>query len=267
MMRRITATTVSLAVVFAVALIASASAFATSPWWHLTSGLRPAVLQPGGEGTVVVQALNIGDAPTSGPVTVSLTLPAGVTVKTSKKGVPQVLFKGPLQLPAGTELGPTGPDAGLELCKATSSQVSCTTNPENPEFAFLSHITPYEQLEISVEVKDAGVASPASYQAQVSGGEAPAVSIQRSLLVEETPPPFAAEEFSVVPEEEGGAVDARAGSHPFQLTAGFSLNQTADPEHPPALPKNLYFKLPPGQLGDVTAVSRCTSLQFSTLLS
>jgi hypothetical protein len=267
MMRRITATVVSLAIVSAVALVASASAFATSPWWHLTSSLRPAVIQPGGEATMVVQALNVGDAPTSGPVALSLTLPAGVTVKTSNKGIADVLFKGTLQTPAGVEeLGPNGPDAGLELCKATSSQVSCATNPGNPELAFLSHVNPYEQLEMRVEVKDAGVVSPTRYQAEVSGGEAAAVSTQQSLPVKEAPTPFAAEELSLVPEEEGGGVDARAGSHPFQLTAGFSLNQTADPEHPPALPKNLYFKLPAGQLGDVTAVSKCTSLQFSTLL-
>lgn len=266
MMRRIAATAVSLAAVVVVALVASTSAFASSPWWHLTTSLRPAVLRPGGEGTVVVQALNVGDAATSGPVTVSLVLPAGVTVKMSKKGIPQVLFKAPLQSPANTELGPTGPHAGLELCKVTSSQVSCTTNPEDPELAFLSHIAPYEQLEVSVEVKDAGVVSPARYQAEVGGGEAAAVAVEHVLTVEETPTPFAAEELSLVPEEEGGGVDARAGSHPFQLTAGFSLHQTADPEHPPALPKNLYFKLPAGQLGDVTAVSRCSSLQFATLL-
>jgi hypothetical protein len=260
------ATAISLAFACALLLTASTSAFAASPWWHLTSGLRPAVIEPGGEGTMVVHALNVGDAPTSGPVTLSLTLPVGMTVKTSKKGVPQVFFKGPLQSPFGTELGPTGPNAGLELCKVSSTQVSCATNPENAEFSFLSHINPYEELEIQVGIKDAGAAEPARYEASISGGEAPAASIQHALPIEEAPVPFAAEELSLVPEEEGGAVDARAGSHPFQLTVGFSFNQTADPEHPPALPKNLYFKLPPGQLGNVTVTSKCTSQQFATML-
>jgi hypothetical protein len=265
-MRRITVTVVSLAVVFVAGLAGSAPAFAVSPWWHLVSGPRPASLQPGGEGTLVLHALNVGDGPSSGPVTLSLTLPAGVTVKTSKKGVPQVFFKGPLAGPAGLELGPTGPDASLELCKASASQVTCTSRPEDPGLGFLSHVAPYEELEVRVAVDAEVGASSGEYGVEVSGGEAPVLSRHRPLTVSEAPPPFAAEELSLVPEEEGGAIDARAGSHPFQLTAGFYLNQTADPEHPPALPRNLHFKLPAGQVGNVNAVAKCTALQFSTLL-
>jgi hypothetical protein len=36
----------------AVLAIGASSAFAVSPWWHLTSGSRPAFLQPGGEGQI-----------------------------------------------------------------------------------------------------------------------------------------------------------------------------------------------------------------------
>jgi hypothetical protein len=213
----------------------------------------------------VLQALNVGDAATSGPVTVVLTLPAGVTLKTSNKGVPQVFFKGPQSSP-GTELGPTGPYAPLELCKATASQVTCTSRPEDQGLQFLAHVAPFEDIEVRAELSAGAGALPGEYTTEVSGGQAPAASRRRAFPIGESPPPFAAEELSLVPEEEGGAVDARAGSHPFQLTAGFALNETADLEHPPALPKDLHFRLPPGQLGNVTAVPRCTSLQFSTLL-
>src|ERR1039457_6295784 len=265
-MRRITVTVVSVVAVFVAGLAGSAPAVAGSPWWHLVSGPRPASLQPGGEGTLVLHALNVGDGPSSGPVTLNLTLPAAVTVKRSKKGVPQVFFKGPLAGPADLELGPTGPNASLELCKASASQVTCTSRPEDPGLGFLSHVAPYEELEVRVAVDAEVGASSGEYGVEVSGGEAPVLSRHRPLTVSEAPPPFAAEELSLVPEEEGGAIDARAGSHPFQLTAGFYLNQTADPEHPPALPRNLHFKLPAGQVGNVTAVAKCTSLQFSTLL-
>ena len=61
------------------------------PWWHLTSSVRPAVLPSGGEGTIVIQASNIGNAPTSGPITVTATLPAGLSVVT-QGAMPQSYF-------------------------------------------------------------------------------------------------------------------------------------------------------------------------------
>ncbi|HEY4779684.1 MAG TPA: hypothetical protein VIH47_08845, partial [Solirubrobacterales bacterium] len=80
-------------------------------------------------------------------------------------------------------------------------------------------------------------------------------------------PPFGTEEYALVPEEEGGSVDSRAGSHPYQLTTTFALNQDAEAEgqyaRPPAMARNLHFKLPPGQIGNATAVSQCSALDFT----
>jgi len=36
--------------IMAVLAMSASAAFAASPWWHVTSGSRPAFLQPGGEG-------------------------------------------------------------------------------------------------------------------------------------------------------------------------------------------------------------------------
>ncbi|MBA3866087.1 MAG: hypothetical protein H0X42_07040, partial [Solirubrobacterales bacterium] len=189
-----------------------------------------------------------------------------MTIKKNKKGVPQVSFFGPLHGPAHVDLGPTGPDAGFELCKTSASQVTCTTMPENPELAFLAQIAPYEQLEVQLHVKDEGATSGSDYTAEVSGGGSSSVSRRRPLTISEGETPFGAEDLSLLPEEEGGSLDPRAGSHPFQLTATFNLNQNADPSMGPALPKDLNFKLPPGQLGNVTTLPKCTAAQFSALL-
>jgi hypothetical protein len=55
---------VSVLMLVGVALAAAPGADAESAWWHLSSGSRPAYLRPGGEGTVVVQAVNVGDETT-----------------------------------------------------------------------------------------------------------------------------------------------------------------------------------------------------------
>lgn len=75
---------VLLAIVVVVSCAGAAPAFAAEPWWHLTSGSRPTELPPGGEGTMVVQAVNLGDESTNGglsSVSITDTLPApGVKV-------------------------------------------------------------------------------------------------------------------------------------------------------------------------------------------
>jgi hypothetical protein len=41
------------------AMAVPSSAFAGEPWWHVTSGARPAYLQPGGVGTDEVQEMTV----------------------------------------------------------------------------------------------------------------------------------------------------------------------------------------------------------------
>ena len=64
--------------------------------------------------------------------------------------------------------------------------------------------------------------------------------------------------------------EAQAGSHPFQLSTTFNLNQTftLDPDSPigklpsaPAIQRNLAFKLPPGLLGNANVVGNPNAVQ------
>ena len=69
------------------------------------------------------------------------------------------------------------------------------------------------------------------------------------------------------PENEGGGLDTQAGSHPFQLTTTFNLNETMDlrdkySAKPVGLAKNLHFRLPPGLIGNPTAIPRCPVSKF-----
>jgi hypothetical protein len=251
------------------------------PWWHLTTNLRPATLQPGGEGTLSLQATNIGDAPTSGPMTLSAQLPAGTTVL-SEGGAPRVRFATFLTLPT-ENLGPNGNNfletaLHVEWCRVNGHTVTCSTEAQNPEFAGVEveeePLVPFMGLEMKIHFEDLSATAGAAALLSVSGGGAPTVSRPKPLLVGATAQ-FGAEEYELVPEEEGGAVDTSAGSHPFQLTASFGLNQEGEVTAPgpeeageteaPALARNLAFRLPPGQIGNVASVPKCPMTLFTTV--
>ncbi len=220
----------------------SAPAYASSPWWSLSSSAIPTNLPPGGDGTITVRAVNVGDAPTSADVMFSDTLPAGESAQH-------------VELHA---LASPGDLSFLGTCETTPGRVQCGWP------AYLPALNPYEYLEMRIAVKvAAGAVSGGKNQVQVTGGGAVDSSLEHPVTVSDTPAPFGVEDFSTTPEYEGGALDTRAGSHPFQLTTTLALNQTTDPVRPPALPRNIRFQLPAGLVGDATAVAQCSELDFA----
>ena len=69
--------------------------------------------------------------------------------------------------------------------------------------------------------------------------------------------------FSMSAENEKGSPDVQAGSHPYQLTTSFMLNETPYPEELENDPKDIQVELPPGFFGDPQATPRCTYAEFS----
>src|SRR6185437_9937250 len=252
-------------------------AFAESPWWHLSSNSRPSTLPGGGEGTILLQALNVGDGTTSGPITVIDRLPAGVAVQQVevKPGEPEpkVSFKlNASNMGAeeegrffGSGLGPQEALGSFHACSEPSPrEIKCTY--EEYYQGLHADLEPYEDLELGIAVKvEAGSAPSGENSAEVSGGAAPVASLKQPLPTGAASPAFGIEYFSMVPEAEGGAVDAQAGSHPFQLTVSLATNQNADPLTPPALTKDLRFNLPTGFVGNPTPLPQCSEKDFVTL--
>jgi hypothetical protein len=230
-------------------LAGAAPAFAEGVWWGLSSDSWPAVLPSGGEGKIVVFAENLGDTRVaSGELTVTDRLPAGVV----PKGVAFYIS------PYGKGLS----DLGGGYCVTTGQEVTCRL----PESAVASvPFNPYDDLEIRIAVKVEGAASGAENEMSVSSGGASPHSIKRPLRIGSTPTPFGISSYALAGEGSDGSVDTQAGSHPFQLTSTLTVNQTADQSHPPSLVKDLYFKLPPGLIGNPTAVPQCTPGQFGTV--
>lgn len=114
---------------------------------------------------------------------------------------------------------------------------------------------------------------------QVASGEpVSAASLERPLVVSDGSVPFGVDQYLFSPEAEGGGLEQRAGSHPAQLTTTFVLNQRLErrrgpeegPENAdalPALPKDARFDLPPGLIGNPTAMPRCSAAAFNSKTS
>jgi hypothetical protein len=229
------------------------SAFASSPWWQLSSRALPTVLAENGEGVVDVTAVNMGDAETTGPVTLSDRLPAGVTVQSVE------FFATPF-LNSSINIG--------FVCTNTSEVVSCVYpqpffSEHLPQISL--HVHPYENLEMRIKVKVEVGATSGESHAGVTGGEAPEATLSEELQVGSTPAGFGVENLEVRPEEEGGGIDEQAGSHPFQLSTKVDLNQSGDPAKPPALLRNVKVNLPPGMIGNAVALPQCSEQDFKNL--
>ncbi len=250
-MRRLLTTVVLLVVVVSAGTLPGASSASASvescsgctPWWHLTSGARPANLEPESTSQIVVTAANLGDATAGGessPVRMVDRLPAGVVGK-SVHGI------------AGES--PTAGSRGPVTCSLPKPQEAVC------EFAS-GTLPPYEHIEMLIGV---AVENPveAVNHLSVSGGGAPSAQISRPLTIAAGPTPFGVEDFEQSLEEPGGGPDTQAGSHPFQFTTTLTLNQTSE-ALPAELAKDLSFRLPPGLIGNPTPFPRCMLAQFQS---
>jgi hypothetical protein len=247
-------------IVVCVSVVAFTSeASATMPWWRVTTISAPPA-EAGGEGQIVVEVANVGDAMVKvneDPVTIADKLPAGVTAT-------NVYANG-----GGKVFGLTE--------RFASNTTTCSVSPLTCTYegAGIVPILPYERLIIAIDVKVQPGAGDGINEVNVSGGGIAPVSSRRALTLDQTTPSYGAENYELVPEEEGGAVDTQAGSHPFQLTTTLVLNTKAAPvteenrgalleTQPLALTKDLRFNLPAGLIGNPTPLPKCSTYVFTT---
>jgi hypothetical protein len=294
-----------LSLALVVLLPVAGSARASSAWWGLSTTARPANLVPGKSATILARVANIGDAIAPAPITIVDRLPAGLTAKTV--GFYSSSYFEPSSaggFPEGErDLGPRGIFASLELCEITEAGrlVTCTwpsvtelearglskaeaeerfardTNMGNYGHLLVDPFEGYFEVKIPVRVSEEAVPGMQN-EVRVSGGGAPPRHETAPLRVSEEPVSFGVEDYEIRPEEEGGALDTRAGSHPFQITTNLSLNQTAEKPGeigflgveplnsalPAGMAKDLSFPLPAGVLGRLAHRPQCTAAQFTT---
>jgi len=135
-------------------------------------------------------------------------------------------------------------------------------------------IPPFAAIEVRTSVAvEAGARPGELNRIAVSGAGTREVSVARPLTIaasalEKTP--FGVEAFEVTPEEEGGAIDTQAGSHPFQTTFTLDLNGEAQGFTPAGLgsvnpaggARDVNVRFPPGLIGNPQPLPRCSETQF-----
>lgn len=159
------------------------------PAWLLSVTAMPTHFAPGAVGTdrggpsYLLVATNVGSAPTTGSVTLTDTLPEGIT--------PTSTIGGNCALPVG-------------------QVVTCTETGVNPG----------EKIEVNVIV-DVDPTAKGSNKASVQGGGAAGpVTVETPTTISPFPPPFGfLPGFQAPLSEEDGSPASLAGSHPYQLTS------------------------------------------------
>ncbi len=219
------------------------------------------------DGQIVVTAANLGDADVNGEaphqVKILDKLPPGLEA-VSIEGVAEAQTAEAEHRPVECSLSSLTCTFGGTLNRVNEKGETEVLGPRT--------LPPYRRIEILIGVK-AGASSGEANEASVSGGEAPSASVRRRVAVGAEPAGFGVEDYELSSEQEGGALDTQAGSHPFQQTTTITLNQSAEQTkegllpQPVVLTKDLNFKWPAGLIGNPTPFPRCTLAQFSLIHS
>jgi hypothetical protein len=254
--------TAAVLMTFALASVATtALAAVPGPGWEVTSATFPADLAPGGSGLIEINVYNVGAKASQGTVTVTDTLPPGVVATGA----------GDIQNGAVENIG----GDGLWDC-SIGKVVTCTNDkvrlpslpiPEKKNSGISeegSGTIVHIGIEIRVETSSSG---RLTNQVTLAGGgtSTPASTSGPITISATSASSFGFQDFDGWFSSEDGTLDAQAGSHPYAVTFNLNLNTTF--EHGALAPvggevRNLVANLPPGFIGNPTAVPECTRQQF-----
>jgi hypothetical protein len=246
---------------------ASAQAAVEGPGLEVSAEVWPTHLPPGGEGLIYLSPLDIGAANTSGTITVTDTLPPGVTA-----------------VDAGALIGENrGPTHEPELWDCTgSSVVVCKNDPTNmPSLTGGGGAPAYDlsrgridpRIAIAVKVSPEASGTVVN-RATVAGGGSPAsASTTEPITISSTPAPFGISTSDAWFSNADGTIDTQAGSHPYAATfvLGFNLkgeviregsSYNVETIHVSEQVRNIEVELPPGFVGDPQSVPKCSRELF-----
>ena len=214
---------------------AVASAQAAAPAWTIVSAHAPSTFQRLDQADgFVVTVTNSGDADTTGDITVTDTLPAGLEVRTLGVG-------GSFSCPSVADI-----NAGAPLTCTQSDPIEAGGSVQ----------------AISVQgVVASDAPNPMTNAVTIAGGGAAAAASSSDPVTVVDQPAFGAIDFIARSLDLNGDDYTVAGGHPYEATTSFAFptyvpsnGNVADPVEDV---KDIYTQLPPGFVGDASAASRC----------
>lgn len=244
---------VSLAVLGAVGFIAASPA-AAAPIWNLDIHHLETNFPPGGTGEYWIDLNNAGDAPSSGPVTLTFKLPSGMTRESVRASQDYPYNGDPIDWKCPGSVGST-----TIVCTATDVFLRHTLNRELI-FAVNVNLPPGTEVDRFASAK-------------VEGGGAATASALEATHISSATAGFGIIPDSFVPDflkADGLTPEREAGAHPELFSTPFDLNSIAAP-----VPSNPFQKLaddsirdvvvdlPPGFIGNPSAVGECTQADFT----
>jgi hypothetical protein len=268
----------TLMIVMALVLMIGSAPVLAQPAWRLVS-LSNSTVAPSAAQSYLLQLTNTGDTNADGttgdPITLTATLPPGVTAQgVSVLGV-SFLEAASLGWTCTGDGG--GPVAG-------ASTVLCTMPDEIGTFA-LGDGSVFEDLGIPSMIvlrTNVGLAASGAETAtfQLSGGGAPApVITPDSTTYTTAPPTFGVDAADGVnAANDAGDPETRAGGHPYASDVSLDFNTTVNDDAFKGYPlppteaiasvwpveptKDVFVDLPPGFVGDPSGVAQCTALEL-----
>ncbi len=237
-------------------LASAAPAFAVTGW-SIDSVQNPTIA-PGEQSEYIVIVKNTGDEPMDGSqIDIVATLPPGLTAVAGELFAPFIGF-----------FECTALDGSPIVAGVTTSVRCSTTDPVLPVGATSGGLN-WQQVKLTVEAEPSasGGLSP---HFEVSGGGAAPASTIGPILVSSEPPGFGIDSFeSRLGANPAGDPFTQAGGHPFNSTTTIEFNTKTDPvpisgsAYPVEPVKDISTEVPPGLLGDPTAVGTCTAAELA----
>jgi hypothetical protein len=277
---RVLATTFAVIVGCCVFSGVSAYGYTAGPGWELTANTLPTSMPPGGTGLLLVNVMNVGAGASKGEITITDTLPPGVTALEAGNGHLKIFGYEPTMSNAYWKCVGVG-NVGAPAV-AGSKVISCTNDPQNlPSIAGGGgnpggEGSPGTDPQLLVKVQLPNEEFTGANHVSIIGGGAPSVAVtSNEMHVTSKLAPFGFSAWHVWFSNANGTLDTQAGSHPYEATFTFDLNDILDEENGwsaagggvravgnPLEVRNVEVKLPPGFVGDPTAVPLCSRQQF-----
>ncbi len=242
----------------------SAYAEESGTGWEVFANAYPTNLPPGGDGTIQLDLMNTGGKPSNGSITVTDTLPPGVTataaggMKTNgveSKTEEEKEFGGP-------RWSCDGIGTGIVTCTGNPAYLLPVPSGQGNSPSIGIGFRPLDQIAVAVKIEEGASGTFANRVTVAGGGAIGVMAATDPVTLSASAPVFGFSNWDVWFSNANGTPDTQAGSHPYETTFAVAFNELAQGLPAGGDVRNLAVELPPGFFGEPNTVPQCTRAKF-----